>query len=58
MLQAKVLSAKSLDELEATVCAFLEGEQGSKVESVSGVTAVRHPTVGSDTYVVVVTYQK
>ena len=58
MLQAKLISAKNLDELEANICTFLEGEQASQVESVSGVATVRHPTIGSDTFVVVVTYQK
>jgi hypothetical protein len=58
MLEAKLISAKSLNDLEATLCAFLKGKEAAQIKCVSGVTVARHPTVGGDTYVVVVTHEK
>ena len=57
MLAAKILSAKKLDELEEALNDFLKGEEGPKIQCVSGVTVVPHHTVGPATYVVVVTYE-
>ncbi len=58
MLVAKVLSAKSLEQLEEALNEFLGGEEGANVQSVSAVSVVPHPTIGAATYVVMVTYQK
>jgi hypothetical protein len=58
MLVAKMLSAKSLEQLEGALNEFLGGEEGAKVQSVSGVSVIPHPTIGAATYAVVVTYQK
>ena len=58
MLEAKLLSAKNLEKLEQALADFLRGEHGSRIESVSGVTVIPHPTVGAATYAILVTYRK
>jgi len=58
MLQAKVISSKSLEDLEKDLNAFLQGQETSKIKQVSGVSVVRHPTIGSDTYAIVVAYEE
>jgi hypothetical protein len=58
MLQAKLITSKSLEDLEKDLNVFLQGLEASKIRQVSGVSVVRHPTVGADTYAIVVTYEK
>jgi hypothetical protein len=58
MLRAKLISSKQLEDLEKDLNAFLQGQEASKVKQVSGVSVVRHPTIGADTYAIVVTYEE
>jgi hypothetical protein len=58
MLQAKLISSKSLESMEQDLNTFLQGQEASKIKQVSGISVVRHPTVGADTYAIVVTYEK
>ena len=58
MLHAKLISSKNLEDLEKDLNVFLQGLEASKIKQVSGVSVVRHPTVGADTYAIVVTYEK
>jgi len=58
MLRAKLISSKQLEDLEKDLNAFLQGQEASKIKQVSGVSVVRHPTVGADTYAIVVTYEE
>ncbi|NQT82443.1 hypothetical protein HQ563_05430 [bacterium] len=58
MLQAKLISSKNCDDLEKDLNAFLQGQEASKIKQVSGVSVVRHPTIGADTYAIVVTYEE
>jgi hypothetical protein len=58
MLRAKLISSKQLEDLEKDLNAFLQGQEGSKIKQVSGVSVVRHPTIGADTYAIVVTYEE
>lgn len=58
MLEAKLITGKSLNDLETSLCVFLKGKEAAQIKCVSGVTVARHPTVGADTYVAVVTYEK
>jgi hypothetical protein len=57
MLKAKLILSKHLEELEQDINVFLQGQEASKIRCVSGVSVVRHPTIGADTYAIIVTYE-
>ena len=58
MLQAKLILSKHLEDLEADLNAFLQRQEASKIKCVSRVSVVRHPTIGADTYAIIVTYEE